>query len=184
MNWKTLSSEYLYQHPPYFIARKDVCERPDGALIPAYYVVELPESVITFGVTEEGQVLVTEQYRHPINAVSIEFPGGFIDAGEEPLTAAMRETEEETGYHFEQYKYLGKVAGNPGILSNYTHLFLATGGKKVMQQHMDVQEDIQVKLLSVDELKELISNNQIVQSLHLNACMYALLHLQEMLMKK
>jgi ADP-ribose pyrophosphatase len=163
MYWKTLSSETLFQHPPYFIARKDICQRPDGVIIPAYYVVELPASVITFGLTDDKQVLVTEQYRHPIQELSIEFPGGFIDAGEEPLSAAKRETEEETGYHFEQYKYLGKVAGNPGILSNYTHLFLATGGKKVKTQHLDAQEDINVKLISIAELKELIRNNQIVR---------------------
>lgn len=184
MHWKTLSSEKLFQHPPYFIARKDVCERPDGILIPAYYVVELPESVITFGLTEDGNVLVTEQYRHPVQAVSIEFPGGFMDADEDPLTAAKRETEEETGYVFEHYSYMGKVAGNPGILNNFTHLFLATGGKKVTHQTMDAQEDIQVKLLSIDQIKELIQSNQMIQSLHLTAAIYALMHMQEIQLKK
>jgi hypothetical protein len=60
MNWKIISSEKLFSHPPYFIARKDVCMRPDGVKIPAYYVVELPESVITFGLTAQKQVLITK----------------------------------------------------------------------------------------------------------------------------
>lgn len=181
MNWKTISSEQLFSHPPYFIARKDVCERPDGVLIPAYYVVEIPESVITFGLTTENEVLITEQYRHPVSQVSIEFPGGFIDTGEEPVQAAKRETEEETGYVFEQYTYLGKVAGNPGILNNFTHLFLAKGGRKQEQTRLDAQEDIRVQLISIDSLKQLITNHKIIQSLHLNAAFYALQQLEQKL---
>jgi ADP-ribose pyrophosphatase len=184
MNWKTISTEYLFQHPPYFIARKDVCERPDGVLIPAYYVVELPPSVITFGITEDNKVLFTAQYRHPIGEVSLELPGGFIEPDEEPLLAAQRETEEETGYQFSHYNYLGKVAGNPGILNNVTHLFIATGGKKVKEQQMDVQEDIAVQLYSMDEVVQMIQERKIIQSLHLNACFYALLHLQQLNFKK
>lgn len=180
MNWKILSTEYLFQYPPYFVARKDVCERPDGVLIPAYYVVELPASVITFGITEENQVLFTEQYRHPIGEVSLELPGGFIEKDEEPLLAAQRETEEETGYQFSHYTYLGKVAGNPGILNNSTHLFVATGGKKVKEQQMDAQEDISVQLYSLHEVKKLVEERKIIQSLHLNACFYAMLHLSEL----
>jgi ADP-ribose pyrophosphatase len=184
MNWKLLSTEYLFQYPPYFVARKDVCERPDGVLIPAYYVVELPASVITFGITEENQVLFTEQYRHPIGEVSLELPGGFVEKDEEPLLAAQRETEEETGYQFSNYIYLGKVAGNPGILNNSTHLFVATGGKKVKEQQMDDQEDIAVTLLPVDKVIQLIENRKIIQSLHLNACFYALLHLNKLKFSK
>jgi 8-oxo-dGTP pyrophosphatase MutT (NUDIX family) len=101
MKWKTKSSETLFSHPPYFIARKDVCERPEGVEIPAYYVVELPASVITFGVTDDKKVVMVEQYRHPVEAISLEMPGGFIDADETPLDAAKRETAEETGYQFQ-----------------------------------------------------------------------------------
>lgn len=174
MKWKTKSSELLFKHPPYFIARKDICERPDGVVIPAYYVVELPASVITFGITNDEKVLMVEQYRHPVEEVSLEFPGGFIEEGEDPLLAAKRETEEETGYHFIEYIYLGKVAANPGILTNYTHLFLAKGGKLVSKQNMDAQEDINVLLLSIGELTEKMLSGKIIQSLHLNACFLAL----------
>lgn len=180
MNWKKISTEYLFQHPPYFVARKDVCERPDGVMIPAYYVVELPASVITFGITKDDKVLFTTQYRHPIDQVSLELPGGFVEKDEKPLLAAQRETEEETGYQFSNYSYLGKVAGNPGILNNVTHLFVATGGKKVKEQQMDAQEDIAVKLFSINEVIQLIEERKIIQSLHLNACFYALLHLKKL----
>jgi ADP-ribose pyrophosphatase len=176
MHWKVESSEYLYKHPPYFIARKDKCTRPDGTPIEAYYVVELPPSVITFGITEENKVLFVQQYRHPVKEISYELPGGFIDDGETPEAAAIRETAEETGYQFSHYTYAGKIAGNPGILNNFTHIFIATGGRKKTNTKFDQQEDITTLLLSFEEVSNLITENKIIQSLHLNACFYGLQH--------
>ncbi len=174
MHWTIESTEYLYKHPPYFIARKDKCIRPDGTPIDAYYVVELPPSVITFGITAENKILFVQQYRHPVNEISYELPGGFIDEGETPQAAAIRETEEETGYQFINYQFLGKLAGNPGILNNFTHIFLATGGEKKANTKFDKQEDIKSLLISMEEVKQLITENRIIQSLHLNACFLAI----------
>ncbi|MEN9548159.1 MAG: hypothetical protein RIR12_750 [Bacteroidota bacterium] len=174
MHWSVQSSEYLYKHPPYFIARKDKCIKPDGTPVEAYYVVEIPDSVIVFGITSENKAVFVQQYRHPVQQLSYELPGGFIDEGEEPIAAAKREAAEETGYAFKNYQYLGKVAGNPGILNNFTHIFLAEGGEKTMDTKLDAQEDIRTFLFDIAEIKKLMQENKIIQSLHLNACYMAL----------
>ena len=82
MNWKKLSSRYLSDHI-YFTARKDVCERPDGKIIDPYFVVELPPCVCAMALTEDDQVILVKQYRHPIEENLLELPGGFIDEGED-----------------------------------------------------------------------------------------------------
>ena len=69
MKWEIISSEYLYQHPPYFVSRKDLCRQPNGKIVPAYYVVELPASVIAVPVTGDKVVMI-KQYRHPVGEVS------------------------------------------------------------------------------------------------------------------
>jgi ADP-ribose pyrophosphatase len=172
MNWKTLSSEYLSKHP-YFTARKDVCEMPDGKIVGAYYVVELPVSVCALAITEEGKVLLIRQYRHPIAETIIELPGGFIDEGEDPFKAIGRELLEETGHEFSLIEYLGKVAANPGVLSGYTYLYLAQGGKKIASQSLDHNEEIELLLAPLEEVHEMLSKNEIVQALHVSCLFYA-----------
>ena len=176
MNWKTLSTEYLEKHP-YFTARKDRCERQDGTIIDPYYVVELPRSATALAITEDNKVLLVKQYRQPIRQTIIETPGGFIDEGEDQATGMRRELLEETGYEFNDIEYLGTVAANPGVLSGLTDLFLAKGGRKIKDQELDHNEEIEILLVSIEELTEMIRNNRIVQSLHTNCILYGLIKL-------
>jgi hypothetical protein len=59
-------------------------------------------------------------------------------------------------------------------------MYLATGGKKVKDQEFDDNEDIEIHLASMDELKQLLRDNQIIQSMHVTAIMYALEKLGEL----
>lgn len=174
MEWKIKSSDYLHRHPPYCTLRRDVCERADGQIIPAYYVVEMAPAVITFGLTRANEVLMIEQYRHPIGARSLELPGGLVEAGEDTEAAARRETNEETGYQFSTWEYLGRVAANPGILNNFTHIFLAKGGVPQPTGNSDWQEDIQLHLVPLTQLRERVFSGRMIQSLHITACIFAL----------
>lgn len=178
MKWKTLSSKYISRHQ-YFTARVDQCEMPDGKIVDEYFVVELPESACALALTEDNEAVMVKQYRYPVDDSMLELPGGFIDGGEDPLTGMARELKEETGYEFDKVEYLGKVAANPGVLNNYTHLFLATGGKKVTGQSLDHNEQIEVMLYPVDEVRRMLQQNEIKQALHVCCMLYAFQKLDE-----
>jgi ADP-ribose pyrophosphatase len=178
MEWKVLASEYLFNEP-WLTVRKDKCQLPNGNVIPSFYVIEYPEWVNVFALTEEGQVVMVRQYRHGIKQTSIELPGGVVDDGEDIEVAAKRELMEETGYEFSSYEYLGKICANPSTTNNFMHMYLARGGRKVAEQELDHSEEIDVLLMSIDEVKQLVRENKIVQSLHTNCIFYALNKLGE-----
>ena len=170
MPFTILSKEYISNHK-YFTARRDSYKTPTGKIVDPYFVVELPECVLALAVTKENKVLLIEQYRHAIQEQSIEFPGGFIDANETPETAIVRELQEETGYTFSTFHYLGKTYSNPGVLTNATHLFVATGGAKTTEQSLDANEEINILLKPLEEVKEMVQAHQLKQSMH-ELCYY------------
>ncbi len=174
MKWKILSSEYLF-NDLWFKVRKDKCETPQGKIVDPYYVYEFPTWVTALALTEDGKVILERQYRHALGETCIEIPGGCVDDTDKDLEEAIsRELLEETGYAFTSYEYLGKISANPSTNSNLMHMFLAKGGKKVASQELDHNEEIEIDLVSVEELKKLIRENKIVQAMHVTCIMYAL----------
>ena len=179
MKWKVLESTYLHKEP-WLTIRKDKCQLPNGNIVPAFYVNEYPDWVNAFALTKEGKVIMVRQYRHGINSIETELPGGVVEEGETWQEGVKRETLEETGYTFDKVEYLGKISANPSTTNNFMHMFLATGGEKVADQDLDDSEEVEVLLMTIDEVKELVKENKIMQSLHVNCIMYVLARLEEM----
>ena len=180
LTWKILKSEYLFKDL-WFTVRKDTCETPDGKLVSPYYVYEFPTWVTALALTEDGKVILERQYRHGIGETNYEIPGGCVDDTDKNYEEAIaRELLEETGYSFTNYEYLGKTCANPSTNNNWMHMYLATGGKKVKEQELDHNEDIDIRLVSIDELKQLVRENQIIQSMHVTTIMFALEKLGEL----
>lgn len=171
-NFRILHSEYISNHQ-YFTARKDGYETPTGKIVDPYFVVEMPDAAVAMAITEDNRVVLINQYRHPIDQMSVELPGGFIDSNEKPEDAISRELLEETGYSFPTIHYLGKTYANPGVLNNSSHMFIATGGKKTTAQSLDPNEEIEVLFKSTAEVKEMLMKGEFKQSLHSLLLFYA-----------
>jgi 8-oxo-dGTP pyrophosphatase MutT (NUDIX family) len=180
MKWKILSSEYLF-NDLWFKVRKDKCESPGGKIIDPYYVYEFPTWVNALALTEDGKVILEKQYRHALGEVCIELPGGCVDDTDKNLEEAVaRELLEETGYSFSSYEYLGKISANPSTNNNLMHMYLAKGGKKVASQHLDGNEEIEVDLVTIQELKDLLRQNKFIQAMHVTCILYGLEKLGEL----
>jgi ADP-ribose pyrophosphatase len=179
ISWKTLSSEYLFRDG-WFTVRRDTCETKEGKIISPYYVYEFPDWVTAVALTKDGKFIMERQYRHALGETHYEIPGGCVEETDASLQDAIaRELLEETGYQFTHFELLGEVSANPSTNSNVMHMYLATGGLLVKDQELDHNEEIELYLMTVDEVKQLLRENKIVQSMHVTALFYALNKLGE-----
>jgi len=163
--YEVLSSKYLIQRP-WLTARLDSCVLPDGRPVPEYYVLEYPDWINVIAITEGGKMIMERQYRHAVGKTAYEIPCGVIEKGEDPLAAAKRELQEETGYGDGEWTLLMSGNPNPGSMSNSCYSFLATNVRKVSGQNLDATEDIQVFLMEQEYVKQLLEEGEILQILH------------------
>ncbi|MFY8160968.1 MAG: NUDIX hydrolase [Candidatus Kapaibacteriota bacterium] len=130
-------------------------------------------------ITAEGKVILIEQFRHGTDEFTIEIPGGLIEEVENPIFAAKRECEEETGYSSEiEPIFLGLVEPNPAFMDNKCYTFLWEGCKFTKPQNFDEHEEINVMEVGIDEVFEMVKNGKINHSIVLNALFYYKLYLE------
>lgn len=134
--------------------RRDTLRLPDGSSYPYYIMTTRPQGVLILAWTTDKHIIVNEEYRHPTGHVLLGFPGGFVDEGEEPLTAGQRELLEETGYVAEDYRVIGRIFPLPGLLSQETVIVCAQNAKQVAEPKREAAEVIHTVLLTLDALKD------------------------------
>jgi ADP-ribose pyrophosphatase len=176
LRWKKLSSKYVYDDR-WFKARADSCEFPDGRIIEPYYVVELPDWCNTIVVTEDERIILVRQYRYPVDQTTFELPGGVIEKGEDPMAAAIREMEEETGYTSNDVEFLLKLAPNPAINNNTAYFYLAKNAVPTGAINFDALEDIDTLSFSKEEIWQLLSENKMQHGVQIGPLYAALVKL-------
>ena len=88
------------------------------------------------------------------NGVAVSFPAGYIESGEKPLDAAMRELREETGFVAKKYIHLDEFYQDEGISRAFNHSYLALNAEKKYEQELDPNEVIRYMMLTLDEILE------------------------------
>ncbi len=112
---------------------------------------------------EDGHVLLVEQYRVPLGTSCIELPAGLIgdhDAGEDALTSAARELEEETGYRAAKLDIVGEFFSSPGMVSESFTLVRASGLTKVGDGGGVDGENIIVHRVAIAQLPAFVADKR------------------------
>ena len=169
--WKILESQYFR---PRF--RTDKVELPNRKLFEPT-VFEFRSWANVLALTKDRQVVLVRQYRHGVQEVLYEFPGGVIEDGEQPVEGVRRELLEETGYVATEFVQVGRLYPNPAIQSNSLYFFVALDAERTGIQHLDDAEDIEVHLTTLDELIAMSRRGEFLHALQVAGLYQALLYL-------
>ncbi len=170
--WTTLSSHVLLKRW-WMTLREDRVRLPNGHVLDEFHVAEYPDWACTLALTDDGDAVLVEQYRYAIDRVRLELPAGVVDADETLEEAARRELLEETGYEAGEVHALGRLAVEPGRQTNYGHLFVAPGVRRVAEPDLDASEDVRVRLVPAHRLPDLVEGGEIVHAVHAAAVFWA-----------
>ncbi len=162
--WKKLSSE---PGPELIVARArfDTLEHPLSGAALRRLVLDAPGWVNVVARTVEGTYVMVRQYRFGTERITTEIPGGVVDPGEDPAATARRELAEETGYTTDDWRLLSILEPNPAFQSNLCFQFLADGCRRTTEPSLDPGEDIEVALLTEEELLEGLRDGTVNHSL-------------------
>lgn len=170
--WKILESNYLRRN-----VRVDKCQLPNGQILEPL-ILEYGTWTNILALTKQEEVILIKQYRHGVQKVIWELPGGVVEQNETPLEGARRELLEETGYAGDTFIETGRVYPNPANQTNVHHSFLVLNAQKMSKQTLDATEDIDVYLFPLDQAIAMAKSGDLPQSLHLTTFFFALAHLK------
>lgn len=162
--WNILATKELISNR-YISLYEDKVKLPNGMIIDDFYRVKVPNSSAVVALTDDMNIVLIKQYRYCYEKELLELPSGVFEEKEkDPLVVARRELLEETGYTSDNWTYLGATIENAAKMTNYAHMFMATGCKKVRSQKLDSTEDIEVLIMPFSEAIDKAMNGDILCS--------------------
>lgn len=152
--WKTLKRELVLDHGRFLQVENHTVQLPDGEVIPDWAWVTVPDAVIVLARTADGEFVCFQQTKYAVEGDTLAPVGGMIEPGEDPLEAAQRELQEETGYQAKVWKPLGAYLLDPNRRMATMHLYLALDAEQVAEPDSDDLEDQELLLLDLETLRK------------------------------
>lgn len=158
-DYKVIGTEILFDHTWAKIVIDTI--EYQGNQRPYFYVASPVEAVATVGLTPEDEIILTQQYRHPVGAVIYDLPAGRLEMGESPRDGARREFEEETGFYPHHIEQIGYFNQFPGTLRAGTNLFFAHDLEPTKQM-LDEGEELNTVTMAVSDVLEMVLQGDVI----------------------
>jgi ADP-ribose pyrophosphatase len=169
LNETLLRSEPVYDGVLLKVFR-DFVAMPDGHE-EIREVIRHPGASIVIPHLGDHRYVMVHQYRHAVGRVTLEFPAGRLDPDENPVTCAVRELAEETGYAAGRLEHLFSIHPAPGYSDELIYVFKAED-LKPGRSHPDPDECLAIAEVTLEELQERFRQREITDSKTLNALFY------------
>jgi ADP-ribose pyrophosphatase len=111
-------------------------------------------------VRDDGHLVLIRQYRYPVDKYIWEVPAGKYDDGEDSISCAAREMEEEVGYRAKEIEKIGSILTTPGFSDEKIDLYMARGLERT-ESNPDPDEFIDVVAVPIDQALDMIENGEV-----------------------
>ena len=170
-HWTTTAKKVIAANP--FLTLEEHHRKEEGTGKEAdFFIMHAPNWANIIAITEEGEIVLIEQFRQGSDRIELEIPGGIVGEDENPADAILRELTEETGYQRTAqsiFKKIGEVIPNPAFMRNKCYTYLVTKVRLSAPTQFDEHENIKVRLVPRAEIERLIRNSEIQHSLVIDA---------------
>ena len=167
-SWRELSRETVAD-ARIFTLERTMAESPVDGQARAFHRIRSVDWAQLLPITANNEAVMVRQYRHGPQRMTLEMPGGLIDPGEDPATAAQRECLEETGYRARSVYPLGSVNPNPALFAHRLYSFYATDVEPERAIQNTGSEVTEVVLVPVADLEGLLLAGEIEHALVVGA---------------
>ncbi|HJT47089.1 MAG TPA: NUDIX hydrolase [Nitrososphaeraceae archaeon] len=163
--WKVKSSKEIYSHNLIKIF-EDTLDLDGEETIYIRAVRRNYSTIVPF--ISNNELLVIRCYRHLVDSVQVEAPSGYIEEGESPYQAAIRELKEETGYEARKVLPLGCYTLDYSMFEQEGNVFAAydvvNDQERSYKQSLGRMEQIEVDIISISEIKQLLREGKILNA--------------------
>jgi ADP-ribose pyrophosphatase len=173
---KTIESQQLFCGN-FIKVMRDTIELPNGKSATREYITHSGATCI-IALTNNNDIILEYQYRHPVGKIMLELPAGKLEAQESPLDCAKRELKEETGYTANNWIALGTCLPCIGYSTEKIIYFLATELTKG-DPNPDDGEFLETISMPLKEFMDMIYNGDISDSKTLSGMMLYLGHINK-----
>ena len=111
-------------------------------------------------VTNDNKVILVKQFRYAYNEFLYEIPAGKLELNEDPLVAAEREFEEETGNKAQNIEFLNVIYPTCGYCDEKIYLYLVTDFKQT-KTNLDEDEFVETYYIDLKDVYKMILNGEI-----------------------
>ena len=160
-DWKFESSRKIYSNK-YIELYEDVLDIKNKKKIYTRARRKDYSTIVPF--VSNNEILVIKSYRHMVGSYQIEAPSGYIDNGETPVEAASRELKEETGYRANNIISLGSYTLDYTMFEQTGNLFVAYDLVDEKRKKLGMMEIIETAILSIDDIKKLLFEGNILNA--------------------
>jgi 8-oxo-dGTP pyrophosphatase MutT (NUDIX family) len=150
-----------------FSIRESASRSPCG-IVKTFSVIDTRDWAMVLPLVETGrgkEFVMVRQWRHGAKELSVEFPGGVLETGEQNAEGAARELREETGYIAGRVTKLGEMNPNPAIMSNRIHFYLAENLTQTGKRDLDEDEFVETFNVPVAEVIQNMGNPPYIHAL-------------------